>query len=690
MIDSITPIAGLALVAFASYGGGVAMLRLLGTDRIFASVAYHTTAATAGMGILGICAFGLAWAGHLTPQILAGTCLVLSAGIVLKRPARLSLPSVETSPYTVWTTILCTIIAVAFGGYIIAALAPPAEGDTLAYHFALPREFLDAGTLVFHPRAVDGAIPLVQHMTYAVALSLGGERIMTLWATSSNWLAAAAVFSMARAYMQRDWALAGACLLLTVPAVIYSGSAGNVEVRGAAFVTTSVLAAIEARRQDNVRLSALAGFLAGLFAASKYTGLMILPLIGLVLIFRRRWFAHGITYACGAILAAGPFYGWIWWNSGDPIFPMLFGIVDYRPGIPWSADFSAAMSSMFETTEKAVPSTVPWALAYPFLITFQDEGLFQSARVGFGPFGFMALPLVLAGLWATRRTIWKSPLWAAIFVVVGFYFTWFLFGAAQRIRHYLPIYPLLLVCLLAAMARAHDAWPWLRKHGIVVVGLALAFQLSIHAVFAINPARYVLGGETRDDFLRRNVNAYDAAIWINNNLGPNDRLLHIERQLVYYLPIHSFYAHGSLEPRVDTRLAARDVGRFWDEMAIEGITHVLAQPHDSRISPVGYAYMADRLVALGCAHEIARVNALTLSSRTIVLPAGPPYVLRVLYLDRGRCPLESSTPVKREPAKTLNYPWSALAAIMRKEDDRIRYLKHTAFTWTTSQRDLRR
>src|SRR3546814_20281685 len=81
---------------------------------------------------------------------------------------------------------------------LLEALSPPADADTSAYHFALPKYFVQLGGLEFVPRAVDGAIPMLIHMPYVPVLALGGELALTLWAGISGWAGILLVRSDAR------------------------------------------------------------------------------------------------------------------------------------------------------------------------------------------------------------------------------------------------------------------------------------------------------------------------------------------------------------------------------------------------------------------------------------------------------------------------------------------------------------
>lgn len=633
----------LALMAAASLGAGTAALRLAGADVVLSQPARRTSAFVLGLGILGWLAFPLALMGWLGQGTLILLCLILALGLILERPSHAGAPDAP-HPVTAWTRILVLAIGVVLFLDFLEGLAPPADADSLLYHFGLPRLFLSEGKIVFVPRVVDGAVPLLQHMSYTVALGIGGERAMTLWTMLTGWGAAGALYALARGHLSRDWSLALALLFLTMPAVIYGAGAGQVEVRSAAFVLVAALAIMEARRLDSVAFAALAGLAAGFYAASKYPGLLFLPLAGLAVIAQRRWLRHGLAFSAAALATAAPFYLWHWWNTGDPFFPALFGIVEYRPGVPWTADYHAEMRQLFEVSEKAVPATALWALAYPFLATFGTSPTFESSRTGFGPFVLMILPIALAGIWVRRRIIARSPLWTPAFLTAGFYFTWFLFGPSQRARHLLPVYPLLLLCIGVAAVRSIEAWRFTAKPVIAGFGLVLAFQFAVHTVFSINSARYLFGGESREAYLRRNVGGYDAAVWINAHLRPGDRLLFVHRQLAYFLPANSFYAHHAFDARVDIRPSAGDVGRFWDELAIEGITHLLVPVPDPAAPREAYLDFAHRLAEMGCARELTRLETASFGSRTIAQATRATHVLAVLTLDPGACPLEKGLP----------------------------------------------
>ena len=93
---------------------------------------------------------------------------------------------------------LFSVLAVIAAFDLLEAIAPAADADTLAYHFALPRDFVANGEILFNARAVTGAIPLLVHMTYAAALATGGELSLNLWAAATGWAPGLLLYAVVR------------------------------------------------------------------------------------------------------------------------------------------------------------------------------------------------------------------------------------------------------------------------------------------------------------------------------------------------------------------------------------------------------------------------------------------------------------------------------------------------------------
>ncbi len=596
----------------ASLGTGGAALRILRVDD-GDRLEHAVVSFVLGFGILGWLVFFMGLAGVIAPVHLGALAVVLAAGLATFRKVR-PLPAFRFGHRSVLLFLLVILAVTAFGD-VIEGLAPPADADSLAYHFATPKLFLKEGRLFFIERAVDGASPMLLHMTYLAALGLGGETCLTLWAMVTGWSAGAIMFVAARRMMSDEAALAVAALFLTTPAVIYGAGTGQVEVRDAALVVLGVMAATRAR--ENPRYAILAGLAAGFFAASKYTGLLFAACLGAVgcCVWRRQ--KQALLFVVAAASAGAQWYLWQWWESGDPVFPMLAGILPYRPGIAWDLEHHARFLLGYREAESALPRDLMGFISYPFLATFSPAPAFDSGRIGLGPLLIALVPFAACGLISRSEEGLRKR--AGFMLAVGalFYVAWFCLGPSQRVRHFLPVFPLGIMAALALAHQAARGFPGLRLPAAAAAAGTLLVQAAGQVVFAANPARMVLVGEGRSEYLARNVAPYLAIEEVNQRLKPGDRVLVVNREAVYYLDVPVFYAHAQLEARIDVGSSATGVGHFVDQLNRESITHLLV-PRDPLASR-GIGYLVEQLLANCCATVVSEVAGNWPTSRTLGL-----------------------------------------------------------------------
>lgn len=614
------------LMAAAAMGGGAMLLRLVGVDRELRFGERAVWAFALGIGVLGWLAFFPALLQKADSTSLGLACLVLLPGLLLL--GRPEAPGASSNRFTTVERLLIGFIALVVVLDLIEGWAPPADADSLAYHFALPKLFLGHGGLYFIPRANDGAVPLLQQMTFMAALGVGGERAMTLWAGISGWAASAVFYVAIRRHVGRPWALAATLALLTTPAVIYAAGTGQTEVRNAAFVLIAAVAAAESVRRRDLRFAALAGAAAGFYAASKYPGLLFLLPLGLAVLMQRRWFAAGVVFSLAAIVAGGQWYAWNWWNTGDPVFPMLYGIVPYPPDFPWNAAQHHFYKTAYPASERLLPQTLGWLFAYPVKATFAPTVALESGRTGFGPLLFVLLPFALCAAWQRRDRIARSPIFLYVAVAFAAYALWFFLGPSQRARFLLPIYPLALLCFIVVATREAVYLPAARTALKAGFASVLALQLLGYSLFSWNYIKHIATGENRDAFLIRNVSHYEAARWANDNLGTGALIFNAHRQLNYLFEIPYFYPHPEVSAVIEIRPDNTDPALFWRQLRKQNVTHILGfgSNSDSR-GPNGLVRL---LLEADCIVESTSVPATALTSRTLesgIRAAVPVYAL---------------------------------------------------------------
>jgi hypothetical protein len=315
----VLPIVASGFLLLTALGLGDAIYRVARTaeSSVLFSLVFRTTL---GIGALGWLAFPFASLGYVsTGHLLAISFPFALLGLMYART--IEIPNISPLSGIEWALVTIITSIVLMDG--LEAWAPPIDSDSLAYHLAFGKLWLAEEQLVFVPRALDGAVPLLQQIVHMFALDFGGERGLTLWLMATGWLAPLCVYVLVSAHTSRKWALVGAAITATMPAVLYGAGNGQVEIRNAAFVIVASVFALRAIETNAIRFSVIAGLAAGFFVASKYTGLIFATVVFICLAVHIRNWKSGICFGIAVIVAGFQWYLWNWVNTGDPFFPVL-------------------------------------------------------------------------------------------------------------------------------------------------------------------------------------------------------------------------------------------------------------------------------------------------------------------------------------------------------------------------------
>lgn len=627
--------AAVLLQAFGCLGFGAVALKLLKIDDDLRPGELWALSFATGFGILGWLIFPLGISGNLTPGMLAGvlTLGAFAAALLRRKDQTFSFSRPDGIGWG-----LLTLLAVVAIFNLAEGIAPPADADTLAYHFAVPKEFIAAGKIHFILQPLNGAIPFLANMTYVPVLALGGEMAVTLWVMLSGWSAAGFLFVLCRRHLGFNWSLAVTLVFMTTPAVVYGAGSGQVETRIALFAMLSAWSIAKAMETGRVQYAVLAGLGAGFFAAAKYTGLLFAAVSGIAVLLQRRWFRHGFAFGL-TMLAAG--FQWYLWNAvhtGDPVFPILFQWLGRDDLVLWPKAHDLVFKTQYFNAENPLPKSILWLVLFPFKATLNFHGLPDSGRVGFGPYGLLVMPFALIGCWRLRDRVRKSPLLVYAGIAGIFYVVWFFGGGSLRVRHLLPVLPLFLLCMTVAAQRLTVKGPF-RLPLLAAVLATLLIQTAGHGVFALNYLKYLARGETRETFLTRNVSGFPGVPWINANLKKTNKVYIHHRQLRFYLDVPSLYG-SPLQASINLDPKTTDAQTLHRQLRQAGITHFLLpiwQDAKAAKAQPGYPAPLNILNRKGCLLRLNRIESRRVYSRTLSRLASHRQFLDVLKLKDDSC-----------------------------------------------------
>ncbi|MBX3506983.1 MAG: glycosyltransferase family 39 protein [Parvibaculum sp.] len=499
----------------------------------------------------------------------------------------------ESQPSEVFDKFVLLLAAAPVLLSLIASLAPPTAKDTLLYHFSVPKAFIAQGSSAFIEGNIASYLALGTEMHVVWAMLLGGpvgERAGEAAAGAVVWLffplLLAALFGFAReAGISRRWSLIAVLMVATVPTAYHVAASAYIDLALALYVLLAAVALTRWWRSLESRWLILMAIFLGAALASKLTTLFVIAAFALVVVMRARSEADGAGKAAGFGLAAlvlagvfaSPWYLRTWAETGSPIFPFYMSI---WPGE--AAGWDVERSNLFQAINAQHGGYVkspldylaaPWNIsvtAQPELATHFDGVLGVAFLLG--------LPFLIWALWKFEMPV-EAKIGSAVAAVM---FLFWLFSS-QQLRYLLPIVPLLAIGIAAAFERLGEGVDGLKPIGqLSFAAAAIAGLLTGTAWFLQKaPLRVVLGGESKAEYLTRNLDYYPYYRWLNTEADAGHRVWLINMRRDTYNLERPYFSDYLFEDWTLRRLVweTRSAPELKARAAAMNIQYVLAR-HD--------------------------------------------------------------------------------------------------------------
>jgi len=372
-----------------------------------------------------------------------------------------------------------SVATVAYGFvYLMHAWAPEISPDGTAYHVALPAQYLREGRIGLVTTNLYAQLSQAMEMLYLHAFAFGKHSSTAVVHLAFLF----ALIGLMRAYAVRTGLPAASGLLVLASPVVGIDAASAYNDVALAAAVFAVFWVMERWREEGCdRLLWVAGLMAGLAFALKYTAFLALPYAMAILGRRVSWARLGrLGLAAGLVM--GPWLAKNWWLTGNPVAPFANA---------WFPNevFDPALEASFRAYLGFDPLRHRWVqVPYDVLVGgYAFGGLL-------GPVFWLA-PLALLSRW---RVVLPALLFAGPFAL------------NLGTRFLIPGLPFVALGIAMVLGRLRGIWPL-----VAVVHLVLGWYPVTHAfadTYAWHikevPWRAALRWETEREYLGRLVVEY--------------------------------------------------------------------------------------------------------------------------------------------------------------------------------------
>lgn len=621
----------IGLLLLGATGVGREMLRWWGVplSNRLERVAF---AAGLGYGVLMLAMLALGLSGLMLPGVviaitsiwIAFGCYRLAVGGV-GRLATTCAHSVRSlrDPWEI--LISCLVLGSLLFMGLKAAAPPHGATDPLAYQLALPKIFLQKGTLSFEATITGALYPQNMNLLYAVGLALRNGALAQLIHWSMALLCVVGVIGLSERYLSRGAGLCAAAVFLAMPLVTVFGTQGYIDVGLCFYQFLAIWAVANWAQNPGRRELLLAAVLTGLAVGTKHQGLATLAVSLPVLSYVSLRRGDGLVAAAREVALFGvvalalvlPWYLRAWVLAGNPLWPLansFFG------GAPFGAPpviLSGGMGGKSGLLGAVVPSMAWWSSHLdsmsPWSWAFLKGGWQKATGIHF----IALLPAALLG-WRHRH----------VRLLLGFCLVYY--AIVVRALHMNPRYGLVLFVFAAAAAGwaadhlARRTWRpasmLFRTVFLASMVLNMAWQYYLFAPVS----GVAFGRETWSQFLRAREYNYGVYEFANQHLPPDSKVLLQGMVRGFYLDAEYLWDHPHQATlRYEDHPTRQEL---LDALSKLGITHIARV---IRVSPTRHA-MGFPQYFLDPYHEDFRQNYLKLLYRDQAC-----VLFEIDYRDRG-------------------------------------------------------
>ncbi len=408
------------------------------------------------------------------------------------------------------------------------ALSPPTGVDALVYHLAIPKAYLQAGGMISLPNNIYSFFPLQFEMLYLLGLALEGESLAQLIGFGMSITVIGGVALFYKRYFSSTLLWLPCLIFFSTPTFWEISFLAYVDLQVAGFILMAVYAWTRWREEEKNGWFILMSFFSGMAIATKLTSLAIISvaILGIVLLkgnSLKKTFAFSSLFLLIVFFMLAPWWGRNYiFTGGNPFAPYLIQFFG-GDGINWD---NLRSSMQFEYYQSfGMGRGLKDFFLLPWNLTFFSEKNSLRFDGQIGLLYFVSLPFLGIQLFRNKKSI-PIGFFISLLMFCVFFVSWFYMSQYIRILTISFIFLSMLLAFSLEMAYLNASRPLrILAAAVFVLGLFFNGSIILKEWFSRNPIPFLIGNQSRSDYLESNVSVYPIYKAINNRLTTNDQVL---------------------------------------------------------------------------------------------------------------------------------------------------------------------
>lgn len=523
-----------------------------------------------GFAIISYGTYFLGLVGLLRPRIL-WILVGIPALFSFRRISKFkNLPTVSFLHWSISEKIAGLLLIFNIIIFGLAAGAPPIAYDSVMYHLALPKLYLQEGRITFYPFINCSLWPALLEMFYLLPMSFGALETTQLIHWFMGVLCLGWIFQVGKMYYNRWVGLIAANILVNTILFKVLSVTALIDLGFCFFALLALYAFIQYREKKCAFWLFLSGIEAGLACGVKLTGIIwfVSLLLLLFLQLQKKYNIKKLIYELFIVIILfmiimSPWFIRSYWHTGNPVWPFCYKLFN---GPYWDV----AQTKIWLSYGTAFMPDVTLIGT----ISNKIKALFSLSGKYYFRFGFLFILFTMMSI-VRKQQVFPNKIRTFFYIIIIYLVQYVLFFP-NSVRYLIPIIPLMALAIAGGLYSLMKKNRYANLFGYLLLIVLISFEFPAFDKIIWKKIKTTIGFMSPHVYLQKNLEIYPISAWINENFKSGQKILllndtrglYINCDYVWGDPINQKYID------YDNIQSSDDLVRIWKE---KGITTILVK-----------------------------------------------------------------------------------------------------------------